>query len=423
MSDDWSRYGGGRPYGRGEVGARQAGSDVDDPYLEYRHENGVSQPPRIEQRRTGRPRSSSRKLVGATAAVLLVAGTAFFLSLGKSDTTPTPTPSIPETLVPSASVSMARPTRASAPIVRLAHATAQIPLPLSANSPDRSVAVDDGESMYLIGTTGVLSISTRTGHVTVFGGSDFPKGLRKAVYSSGLWVSSWPATVSYCGPSCWAEADTYRVDPSTGGVSFHMPGAFLVGIANGDVVVATNSRLEFLDPASGSVDATQPWQAPGEPRVGCGSYWSFVHDSQLTSLSLVGPFDGKGAVATSMDADVAYGPVYIEGQCWIMTGSGGASLGSATLEWLLPNGGVFTQLRFSTSVVILDNEFWTYARDGTMQRLEPSSGWGYGSLHQLPDEPRVTPLSVFAAVGSLWAVDGTQLTGFDMATGASATNR
>jgi hypothetical protein len=56
-----------------------------------------------------------------------------------------------------------------------------------------------------------------------------------------------------------------------------------------------------------------------------------------------------------------------------------------------------------------------------MQRLEASSGWGYGRLYQLPSgQGEGSPLSFFAAVGALWLVDGTQLSGFHLPTGTSA---
>ena len=92
----------------------------------------------------------------------------------------------------------------------------------------------------------------------MFGGSDFPKGLRKSLYADGLWVSTWPATLSYCGPSCWDLASTYRIDPATGAVGLKLPGAYLVGVANGDMLVASRGQLESLDPLGGSVDATCP---------------------------------------------------------------------------------------------------------------------------------------------------------------------
>jgi hypothetical protein len=431
VSDDWNRYGAGRANDRGVAGAHRTAEDLaDDPFFEYRYE-GRGEHRDLSSRRAPngprkRPHPPARKLIGALLAVLIVVGTASFLNRQLWGGTEVSPASATETGPQTTPTATSAPTEtATAPIVQMAHPNAAIQLPIPVLSPDRTLPVDDGENIYLIGATGALAISSRTGHVTVFGGSDFPKDLRKSLYADGLWVSTWPATLSYCGPSCWDLASTYRIDPATGAVSLKLPGAYLVGVANGDVLVASRGQLESLDPLGGSVDATYPWHSLGEPRVGCGSFWSFTRDSKHSSLGLVTQNTGLIAGTTEVDAAVTFGPIALEGQCWLMTGSGGASPGSTALEWLLPDGGIFKQIVFGTSVVLLDGEYWTYAPDGVMQRLEPSSGVGYGRLHQLPrgasGEPN--PLSLFAAGGSLWMVDGTVLTGFDLPTGSSAVNR
>jgi hypothetical protein len=303
----------------------------------------------------------------------------------------------------------------------MAHVGVQAQLPFSPILPDRDSTPDDGKNIFLAGDAGAVEIDPGSGAIAgVFGGAGYPTKVRRTVFDSGLWLSSWTGN-GLCGPDCWSGATTYRVDPQTAAISLKFNATYLIGSSFEGVWVATGQNVELLDPTTGDVLATTPWFTGGEPRVGCGSLWSFNQDSKNSLLFLVGNNTGAATGPARLDMAVDYGPIAVEGQCWAMSGSGGASSGPSKLVWLNPDGSVFDTRQSADSVVVLAGEFWQYRADGTIQRLEASSSVNYGTRFQLPLEPAGGDVGeLFSAVGYVWLSEGDQLIAFDIRTGAAA---
>lgn len=303
---------------------------------------------------------------------------------------------------------------------RPAHVALLVNLPMDIAIADRDQPPDDGTLIYLTGPAGGVSVNPTDGTVgTVYGGAAFANGVRRAVVDGGLWVSSWPAAAKSCGPLCWPTAATYRLDLATGSITNVLAKTYLVGASSDGIWVASGGNLQQLDPSTGAILSTTPWFGGGEPRVGCGSLWSFTSDASGGTLAEIDPASGTEIGQSQLGPGVAYGPTLVEGLCWMMSGSGGTSTVSTTLVWLNPDG--TTQSTFlygGKSIVTLEHEFWLYGSDGTMHRFEAASGFGYGASYLLPVRPsQDDPQWLFAAAGTLWLLDGKQLTGFDVYTG------
>ena len=123
-----------------------------------------------------------------------------------------------------------------------------------------------------------------------------------------------------------------------------------------------------------------------------------------------------------MDAAVGFGPTFVQGQCWMMSGSAGASTGATTLVWLNSDG--TTQATFDypgKSIVALDGEFWLYSSDGQLRRVDATSGSTFGAAYALAVRPpNDDPRWLFSVSNSLWMLDGSQLVKFDVPTGPNA---
>jgi hypothetical protein len=348
-------------------------------------------------------------------------GLALVFSLRASEIKPSLSPSRPvasESRTPSAT-----------PVgtIRMASAGFVLQLAFSATAMGRDFSPDDGRYLYLAGDGGAAVIDPDTGQfVANPGGSEFPSRLRKWIFNDGLWLSTWLSTDPYCGPACWQVATTYRVDAATGAVTLKLPGTYLVGRSSDGIWVASGNSISRLDPATGQVAATVPWQASGEPRFGCNSMWSFRQDSANTQtlLSLVDLDSGLAAAPVALDPAITSGPISVEGYCWAMSGSNAASNAPVKIVWLSPNGSVLDSREANDAVVVMDNEFWTYKGDGTLQRLDMPSGVAYGHRFQLDIRPsRVGVSGLFAALGLVWLCEGDQLVVFDIRTGATNANR
>jgi hypothetical protein len=416
--DDWARYG----------GAWRKASEPDrpellggDPFLDYRYEgiklDQSAQPPAT------RPRSRANA-IGVLIAVIILAGAAAFFSLSSANVAPLPV----DTPAPRPTVHLgsASPTTLIESTPQLSHVAVTIQTPLPIFVPDRDSNPDDGTTMYLVGSSGGFPVDVAQGiHGTVWGGAAFPAGLRKSIFDSGLWVSSWPKSYTACGPDCWDKATTYRIDPATGAVTLKLESTYLVGASFGGVDVASQGQVSTVDPSDGTVLSGVPWRQAGEPRVGCGSLWSVQLGSANTILNLIDTASGYALGASMLAEDITSGPFSAEGQCWMMTGQGGASASSTSLVWILPNGSVEGDRQYGVSLVLLDSEFWELLGDGTIQRLDVTSniGIGYGHRFQLAvTPPNNDPKWLFASLGKLWLYTGTDLVGFDIPTGASAVN-
>ncbi len=434
--DDWNRYGahhapaaGTAPndaMGRPITHAGRREDPRDDIYLEYRREKcaGASEP-----QGSRRSRRFVANVAGASVVALLgVVG----LGVGLATAPPGPSPSASptSTAVASAQASAQASAEASGSgppsrTSQASHVGVLIDLPLGISTPNRDQQPDDGRMMFLTGPKGGVAIDPGTGSVTtVYGGSAFAGGMRRTIVEGGLWLSSWPSDATFCGPSCWGRAATYRLDLGTGNVTNAYPGMYLIGAAPDGVVVATGNVVERLDQGTGNVLATTPWHSASEPRVGCGSLWSYTPGSKTASIDLIAPATGAALGRAELDPGSSYGPTSIEGRCWMMSGSGGASAGSTTLVWLSPSGKSDSILSYpGKSIVTLNGEFWLYAPDGSAglaQRFEATAGVGYGPIYRLPVRPpNDDPMWLFSAANTLWMIDGTQLVGFDITTGAT----
>jgi hypothetical protein len=219
------------------------------------------------------------------------------------------------------------------------------------------------------------------------------------------------------------NATTYRIDPATGAVTLKLESTYLVGASFEGVYVASQGQVLTVDPSKGTVLSGVPWKVAGEPRLGCGSLWSVQFGSTNTVLNLVDTALGDVTGTSLLAADITFGPFSAEGQCWMMTGQGGASVNSTSVALILPNGSIAGDDQYGASLVLLDSEFWEFLGDGTIQRFEVASGIGYGHRFQLAVKPPDNdPKWLFASVGKLWLYTGTDLVGFDILTGASAIN-
>ena len=414
--DDWARYGGAR--------RKAAESDRpellgDDPFLDYRYEGANQNQPKRPD--AARPRSKANA-VGALVAVIILAGAAALFNLSSSVTpSPTVTPPSRPTIAPGS----ASPTSLVGPTLRMGHVSVTIQMPLPIFVPDRDSNPDDGTTMYLVGSSGGFPVDVARGiHGTVWGGAAFPTGLRKSIFDSGLWVSSWPSGYASCGPACWDKATTYRIDPATGAVTLKLENTYLVGAAFEGVYVASQGQVLTVDPGDGKVLSSLFWKVTGEPRLGCGSLWSVQFGSTKTILNLVNTASGDVAGASTLAVDITFGPFSAEGLCWMMTGQGGASANKTSLVWIYPSGSVTDYRQYGASLLLLDSEFWVLLEDGTIQRFEVTSGVAYGNRFQLAVRPSNNdPKWLFASVGSLWLYTGTDLVGFDVLTGASNAGR
>jgi hypothetical protein len=306
----------------------------------------------------------------------------------------------------------------------MAHAGIVIDLPLGITIADRDQQPDDHAAIYLTGPTGGVAVDPGTGAFKhVYGGPAYAGGLGRALVMDGLWLSSESSDV-VCGPSCWAESATYRLDTSSGSVTKALPKTYLVGAASDGVWVATGGKLERLDPYTGAALASLPWSGSAEPRYGCGSIWAFTAGDSGATIAEIDPPAGRTIGQSKLDPKVIGGPTYVEGQCWMMSGAAGVSGGSTTLVWLNDDGTSAKVFRYpGRSILTLDHEFWGYSQDRKIQRFEAVSGVDYGVAYVLPVKPTDNdPKWIFAATGMLWMIQGSQLVGFDVPTGTNRAN-
>jgi hypothetical protein len=424
--DDWQRYGlarhgttAGEPL-RDALGRPVEAADrrdaPDELFLQYRRETG--------QRAAvaaGTERSPRYVANLATIAVIGVLGASMLIfGVFTSPAAPVVSPSPSRFVSPTINAS-------SYPVVgassgpKTAHVNFLIDLPLQVAITDRDRPIDDGATMYLLGSKGGVAIDeSRLSIDTVFGGPAFANGVRRVAVDGGIWVSSWPASARTCGPTCWAQATTYRIDPASGAVSKSLAATYLLGAADDGVWVATGKVVERLDPATGAVRSSLTWGRTSEPRIGCGALWSFTPVAQASDLAQIDARSGAVIGTSALDSGATYGPLTIEGGCWMMNGTNGTTSGSTTLVWLNADG--TTQATFAypgLSVVVIDGEFWLYGAGGKLQRLEATSGIGFGAAYVLAVmPPNDDPQWLFSVASSLWMISGDSVVSFGVPTGA-----
>ncbi|MGA3030593.1 MAG: hypothetical protein ABSE58_07655 [Candidatus Limnocylindrales bacterium] len=433
--EDWNRYGLSHrepladqrdALGRPLEPADRVGRVGEEPLLDYRSQNR-----KTRHSRPARPPRSSRFVadVAVLSAVGVIGAIVLVYALVSSSLMPAPSPTPRPSPTPTGPVAVTNEPFSANPgesvTLQSADVGILINLPMDIAIADRDQPPDDGTLMYLTGPNGGVSVNPADGKIgTVYGGSAFAKGVRRAVVDSGLWVSSWPADTKSCGASCWSAAATYRIDLATGSITNALAATYLLGATSDGVWVASGGNLQQLDPSTGDILSTTPWFGDGEPRLGCGSLWSFTPGSGGATLAEIDPGSGTDIGQSLLDPAVTYGPTLVEGQCWMMSGSAGASAGTTTLVWLNTDGTTQAVLGYpGKSIVTLDHEFWQYSSDKTMRRFEATSGYGYGVSYQLKVRPsNDDPEWFFAAAGTLWLLDGKQLAGFDVHTGTSRVN-
>jgi hypothetical protein len=424
--DDWQRYGLSHRGGAVEAPRDALGRPVgpadhreapDDLFLQYRRE--ATQ--RLQ--RTHPPDRSPRFMANLATIGVIVALGAGLIVFGAvtSPSTPLVSPSPSRFASPTINASSFPIAEGSAG-PRTAHVNLLIDLPVSVAVTERDRPVDDGTTMYLTGSVGGVAINEIRGTIgTVYGGPAFAGGVRRAVVDGGIWVSSWPASAKSCGPTCWAQATTYRIDVTTGTVSKTLAATYLLGAADDGVWVATGKVVESLDPDTGVVLSSLTWGRTSEPRVGCGALWSFDPGAQESTLFQIDAKSGMVLGASSLDPAVTYGPVSVKDQCWMMNGSGGATSGATTLVWLNSDGTVQATFDYpGLSVVVIDGEFWLYGSGGQLQRVEATSGIGFGASYVLSvPPPNDDPTWLFSASHALWMISGASLVSFGVPTGAA----
>jgi hypothetical protein len=395
---------------------------ADEDFLEYRHEIGAVETGQATRTRSPRfiANVATVSVVGAIGVLILVLGLVSSVLMPG----PSPIPTRTVAAVPQSSASLGPGASRS---LRLAHSGIVINLPVDITIPDRDQSPDDGSTLYLTGPTGGVAMDPGTGGIKgVYGGSAFADGIRRAVIlGNGLWVSSWPATTTGCGPSCWVSASTYRIDLVTRAVTNSLSGTYLLGSSSEGIWVATAGQILRLDPTRGDESQERiPWKGTGEPRVGCEMLWAFTASAKSPTLEKIDPANGNVLGQSSLDPRVTYGPTFEENQCWMMSGSAGASSGNTTMVWLNADG---TTVKVSDypgrSILALNREFWEYTQDGKIQRFEAVSGITYGVPWVLPIKPRDNdPRWFFSAVNTLWMIDGGKLYGLDVPTGTNRVN-
>jgi hypothetical protein len=420
LSGDWTTYGLGqgssqnRDANRPSAGRREP---RDDSFLDYRRENT----PRPRRAPSGRSSRFTANVISAGIVGLIVVAV---VVAGAITSAPAPTPS------PKPTIALATPTASPTPTAVVASRSGQIhaliDLPVSVYVPDRAQAPDDGTIMYLAGGTGGIAVDPQTGAAgTVFGGEAFKQGVRRSIVATGsLWVSWWPATYATCGPACWAEATTYRLNVGTGKIQKTYPKTYIVGLASDGLWLASGNKLDRLDLTTAAVAGTTPWPGTDEPRVGCDDLWAInVPKASATStsppvLGFVDVVTGQVLKTVELPIGETYGPVSVASRCWMMNGLDGISVDKATLVQIGGDGSITDTKTTESTLIVLDGEFWTYATGGVIRRLEPSTVTPYGASYKLAVAPTQDDASrLFASLGSLWMLDGQRLVGFDVLLG------
>ncbi len=416
---DWDRYGmeaasrpSRSPRSDTTLRRRASGSESrDDMYLDYRRENAT------RSRRGGGHSSrfvanaAAASIVGIAAVALLVAG---MLSAG-----PAPTPT------PSRTAPTATPEPTPAPttgvVGQTGHVTVLIDLPVSVYVPDRAQSPTlDGSVMFLAGQGGGIAVDPLTGAVgTVFGGEAFTSVRRTIAAAGSLWISSWPNSYKQCGPMCWDQAVTYRLNVGTGKIQKTYPATYLVGLADGGLWLASKGKLERLDARAGASTLTTPWPIAAEPRVGCAGLWSV--DIQTSDVILTGIDMATGealALTTILPLEATYGPILVGPSCWMMSGFDGVSASPTSVYLINGDQSQLVSRRYSEKVLVLDGEFWTYSPGGVIQRLEANAGTPYGPSYKLDVPPSSDDAGMLFASGErLWMLQGQKLASFDVPLG------
>jgi len=58
------------------------------------------------------------------------------------------------------------------------------------------------------------------------------------------------------------------------------------------------------------------------------------------------------------------------------------------MTWLNADGTTQASFQYpGLSLVVLDGEFWSYSSNSEMQRVDPTSGIGFGAMYTLPFAP------------------------------------
>lgn len=415
--NDWDRYGlgsSGVAYqpDRGRPAVRRRSEPRDDSFLDYRREN-------VSRGRAGTGHSSrftanaiGAVAVGVTLVLLLVVG------LVTSGPAPTPTPPISPTPI---AISTPTPAPTPAAAQNAAQVESLVDLPFAVGVADRAQPPDNGAVIFLTGGEGGVAVDPQTGAVgTVFGGEAFAVPVRRTIVATGsLWVSTWPQTFRECGPDCWNQANTYRLNVGTGKVQQAYPATYLVGLGVDGLWLASGDSLQRLDLGSGTLAGVTPWKQSSEPRVGCLGLWSYDIQTGNVILSSIDASTGEAPdKPVVLPGTATYGPVAVGSACWMMSGYDGATGKAGSIFQIPADGAEPAVTTLQSQVLLLDGEFWTYSPGGVLQRYQPVSDISYGRSYRLSPPPSGDDAGrLFAAMGKLWMVEGQTLVGFNVLLG------
>jgi hypothetical protein len=415
---DWDRYGLARPTAgksalpSNKPSARRAVEPRDDMYLEYRREN-LSRGRAAA--RSARSRANSLAVASVGLAAILVVGAAWATSGPGPTRSPTPTPAPSRTPTPEPTV---------APVVLTAYETTVVNVGLSAAVPDRATRPDDGTTMYLFGPDGGVAIVTFIGATgTQFEGEPFATGLpiRSVVDDGNVWISTSPNPGAPCGPSCWDQSTTYRLNIGTGKVQQAYPKTYLVGFTDIGLFLATAGKVEVVDPATGKPLRTIVWPAGGEPRLGCDRLWDVAFDRLATTLTVIDA-NGVAGLKSSAPPSTTYGPVAVDGDCRMLSGQGGFAAVPATVtQIVVGQAGKSTVVQHD--LILLDGHLWANLAHGRIQRYDAATDQLVGPVYELAGAGPYNPAQLFASMGSVWLLDPArgQLIGFAVPTAVEPT--
>lgn len=222
--------------------------------------------------------------------------------------------------------------------------------------------------------------------------------------------------------------DLIRVDEVTGEplLVVEHPFADRLAVGLGHVWLGNSTHITKVDPDSGAEIATFPI-APLRLTVACGELWAWMladGDEGRWTLRRLDPLSGEVLDEIVSAVGIGAGPVEIDGRCWV-------PYDDTLLEIVAGRGIVATvDIQPAGHTQIAGGALWSVRAANVIQRIDPTTGEGVGSLWQLPEGdlheyPQGSPdWRLLSAGGSLWVLGAEWLVRYDIPTAdevASAT--